>query len=66
MTALTIAKPAARFGILCDADTDAKIRRATRDEYRASVRQAKRDGGAGIIEDHDGRHVYVCGGSERR
>jgi hypothetical protein len=30
------------------------------------VRQSKRDGGAGIIEDHDGRHVYVCGGSERR
>lgn len=66
MTALATVKPAARFGILCDADTDAKIRRATREEYRASVRQSKRDGGAGIIEDHDGRHVYVCGGSERR
>jgi hypothetical protein len=61
-----ISKPIARFGILCDADTDAKIRRATREEFRASVRQAKRDGGAGIIEDRDGRHVYVCGGSERR
>lgn len=55
----------ARFGVVCDADTDEKIRRATRDEFRASVRQAKRDGGAGIIADHDGRHVYVCGGSER-
>lgn len=59
-----IAKPAARFGILCDADDDSKIRRATREEYRASVRQAKRDHGAGIIE-IDGRDVYVCGGSER-
>jgi hypothetical protein len=59
-------KTPARFGYVCDADTDAKIRRATRAEYRASVRQARRDGGAGIVEDHDGRHVYVCGGSERR
>ena len=63
---MTTTKTPARFGYVCDADDDTRIRRATREEFRASVRQSKRDGGAGIVEDRDGRHVYVEGGSERR
>ena len=59
-------KTPAQFGYVCDADSDVRIRRATRTEFRASVRQSKRDGGAGIIADYDGRHVYVEGGSERQ
>lgn len=62
---MTTTKTPARFGLLCDADTNETIRRATREEYRYSVRQAKRDGGAGIYRSVDGRDVYVQGGSER-
>lgn len=45
-------------GALVDYDTTKKIRAATPDEALASIRTAKRDGGAGVIE-IDGRKCYV-------
>lgn len=62
---MTKIKMPARFGYVCDADTNIRIRRATRDEFRRSVRESKRDGGAGLFADNDGRTVYVEGGAER-
>lgn len=45
-------------GRLVDYNTTAIIRAATAEEQRASQEQAKRDGGAGVI-DVDGRRCYV-------
>ena len=37
------------YGTLCDYSTGSTIRPATADEEEASIEQAKRDGGAGVI-----------------
>ena len=46
------------FRELTDYGTGEFIRQATAEEYKASVEQAKHDGGAGVIE-VDGRSCYV-------
>lgn len=50
--------PAVSHGRLVDYNTTAIIRAATAEEQGASQEQAKRDGGAGVI-DVDGRRCYV-------
>lgn len=48
-------------GMLHDYRTGAALRRATKTETRQGIRQAKRDGGAGVFIVND-RPVYVEGG----
>jgi|GEM_PF-2785602 len=44
---------------LHDYDTGAELRPATAEEYQASIRAARFDGGAGVIVLDDGRRCYV-------
>lgn len=51
-------------GDLHDYRTGDRLRRATLEEQRASLEAARHDGGRGVFELDDGRHVYVDGGAQ--
>lgn len=78
MTALATVKPAARITLHrdgtvtlfdCIAQSWRKRVHYVPNETLVAMPEAQRRRiirHLGIIEDRDGRHVYVCGGSERR